>query len=76
MWDHDELTVSAECCFVWIMLLQPFFFFANTHSLALVSFNAGILGVLDFHIPHYLSFTVFVYVSVNSSGHIFIPTDL
>ena len=74
-WDHDELIVSAECCFVWIMLLQLIFFFADIHSLALASLNAGILGVLDLHILHYSSFTVFVCVSVNFCGHIFIPTD-
>jgi len=74
------MTLSAECFFVWIMLLELifffFFFFADTHSLALASFNAGILGVLDLHILCYSSFTVFVCVLVNFCGHIFIPTDL
>jgi hypothetical protein len=43
MWDHDKLTSTAECCFVWIMLLQ-LIFFANTLSLALASFYAGNIG--------------------------------
>jgi hypothetical protein len=62
-WDHVGSWWTDRFYRVLFCLDNAVFFFADTHSLALASFYAGILGVLYLYILRYSSFTVFVCVS-------------